>query len=83
MLLFFVFLGFDRRRKSKHEALPIFLSSNTTITYVVVSQRVDAFPSALFLGRQVQIGQNLSRGARAPLCREKREEKELTTTDGY
>lgn len=33
-------------------------------------QSVDAFPPALLLGSQVQIGQNLTRRARAPLCDE-------------
>lgn len=47
------------------------------MTHVVVGQSVDAFPPALLLGSQVQIRQDLPRGAGAPLCVEGRKRKSV------
>lgn len=37
-------------------------------THVVMSQRVEPLQASFFLGGQVEVGQDLTRGARAPLC---------------
>lgn len=33
-----------------------------------MSQRVESLPASFFLGGQVEVGQDLTRGARTPLC---------------
>lgn len=37
-------------------------------THVVMSQRVESLPASFLLGGQVQVGQDLTRGAGTPLC---------------
>lgn len=59
--------------------LSVSLSSlkRPVVTHVVVGQSVDAFPPALLLGSQVQIRQDLPRGAWAPLCVEGRKRESI------
>lgn len=53
------------------------LLKRLVVTHVIVGQSVDAFPPALLLGSQVQIRQDLPRGARAPLCVEGRKRESI------
>lgn len=37
-------------------------------THVVMSQSVEPLPASFLLGREVEVGQDLTRGAGTPLC---------------
>lgn len=64
--------GGGRRRSAVRDLLETgvqgFRISDADLTHVIMSQRVESLPASLFQGREVQVGEDLTRGARTPLC---------------
>lgn len=73
--------AFHRHLFVRNTFLHFFLDRQTCSrlkTHVVMSQRVESLPASFLLGGQVEVGQDLTRGAGTPLCGRTRE----PTSDG-